>query len=526
MIPIITFCANDSNNYLLDSICLPTGGKWNRTFPSNNSVSFNAINPAVLHANLGVGTHDFIYSYTDPTTGCFTADTIHITIYGLDTPDIIEDTFCQSNIPQLLKFTPSGGTWSSNVSSGYFTPSTAGWHKVWYKTTNTHGCSNADTAYILVKEQIVGGINLLTDTTGLCFPDTSVELEAYWNTATNYNYHFKWLYNNSTNSKVKITKNGTYKVVITSDSTPCPDTVSITINLPNCCNLNTNLLHGTLTNASITAGNYVLDGELRITGIVTIDNAHIYVKDCHAIIIVEQGARLEIRNSHIGYCPWKGIEVWGSIDACSSDTGVGCGQGELFMQGSIIDFAEIGVFAGTRTVLTNSCYSTSIDRQLLGGAVIKIFYSTFRHNNVDILFSEFNVGGFCVCGNLSSNSPSNGVIYSQIEHNIFGLLSDTFYRCEGENNNNTWLGQFFIAYDAAHGSSNWRNSCRHIIDCNENPDAWSDPYCHGNNISCCTGSNVNNSYFGNHANNPNPFQQSIFENNSYSPTCTGTPPYH
>jgi hypothetical protein len=107
-------------------------------------------------------------------------------------------------------------------------------------------------------------------------------------------------------------------------------------------------------------------------------------------IIVERGGYLEADNSHIGVCDtgWKGIEVWGNIDACASDYSI---QGQFIGNHTIIDHADIGIFAGTRITPA----PLPDDRRMWGGGRVAIDYCTFKDNYVDVMFSEYQGAGPC-----------------------------------------------------------------------------------------------------------------------------------
>src|ERR1017187_9595735 len=122
-------------------------------------------------------------------------------------------------------------------------------------------------------------------------------------------------------------------------------------------------------------------------GSLTLNNMKLIMQQCSEII-VERGGYLEADNSHIGVCDtgWKGIEVWGNIDACASDYSI---QGQFIGNHTIIDHADIGIFAGTRITPA----PLPDDRRMWGGGRVAIDYCTFKDNYVDVMFAEYQGGG-------------------------------------------------------------------------------------------------------------------------------------
>ena len=128
-------------------------------------------------------------------------------------------------------------------------------------------------------------------------------------------------------------------------------------------------------------------------------------------IIVHNGVHLIIDSSGIGGCDWKGIEVWGWWDACSDDY---YWQGKLEINHSSVCHADIGIFAGQRIS------QSSHDRAYSGG-VIDVRNCVFSNNYVDIMFSDWNVGGICL------QNPEDSCRYwrSKIISNYFDQLAET-----------------------------------------------------------------------------------------------------
>ena len=68
----------------------------------------------------------------------------------------VDKTFCQNEVAYTLPYTPTGGNFTTNISTslsnGVFTPSTAplGASIIYYQVTNSNGCVNQDTAIMTV----------------------------------------------------------------------------------------------------------------------------------------------------------------------------------------------------------------------------------------------------------------------------------------------------------------------------------------------------------------------------------------
>ena len=182
------------------------------------------------------------------------------------------------------------------------------------------------------------------------------------------------------------------------------------------------------------------------------------------------GGFLSITNSQIGLCDsgWKGIEVHGWVDACPADYGI---QGKLIMNQSVISHADIAVFVGTREspVPPN-------DRRMHGGGTIEINGDTFRDNYVDIMFSEYNLGGAC---NIFSCSPPFGW-RSMVHNNLFDTQAvvercDSFASTVIMDYQNAWNSHLFGTPPMPLPPPSQPEYC-HIVDFNLVQMAWTWPF--------------------------------------------------
>lgn len=148
----------------------PSGGNYSGTGVSNNS-----FDPLVA----GAGTHQIIYTYTDPLTSCISSDTSSILVNALPSVSLSSFTaVCVDATPFTLSGgSPSGGSYSgTGVSSGMFNPSTAGagTHLITYAYTDpVTSCINSDS-----KNQVVNALPVVTFTwnTEFCIDDSPVAL--------------------------------------------------------------------------------------------------------------------------------------------------------------------------------------------------------------------------------------------------------------------------------------------------------------------------------------------------------------
>ena len=86
--------------------------------------------------------------------GCTGSSSTLLTVHPLPTVDAGPDlTFCESNAPQPLSFSPPGGVWSGSPQvgiNGNFTPSVQGTYTLVYTVTSPQGCANSDAVLITV----------------------------------------------------------------------------------------------------------------------------------------------------------------------------------------------------------------------------------------------------------------------------------------------------------------------------------------------------------------------------------------
>jgi uncharacterized repeat protein (TIGR03803 family) len=184
---------------------------------------------------------NIIYSVTD-NNNCSNSDTMTTTVYFR--PDVnfgnLDTSFCTNDIPLLLSgAVPSGGTYSGRGVVGMtFDASIAGAGKdsLFYSYTDSHGCSNTDTAYTTVYAAPV--ISLPQDTQ-IC-----INHKVKISTGLGQGYIFLWS-NGSTDSVLTVdgAQLGTgafvYAVTVTSVNGGCEETDSVKITVNACTGMTT-----------------------------------------------------------------------------------------------------------------------------------------------------------------------------------------------------------------------------------------------------------------------------------------------
>jgi parallel beta-helix repeat protein len=122
----------------------PAGGAYTGT-----SVSNNTFDPSI-----GLGSYAIIYTFTDG-NGCSSSAVENITVHAL--PAVTLSSFngtCENSLPmQLSGGLPAGGSYlGTAITSGIFDPSLAGagQHLVTYTYIDANGCTNSDTASLVV----------------------------------------------------------------------------------------------------------------------------------------------------------------------------------------------------------------------------------------------------------------------------------------------------------------------------------------------------------------------------------------
>lgn len=131
------YCDGDTNGVQLTGT--PAGGTY--AGPGLTDSTFRA-------ADAGVGTHDILYTYFDPSLGCDATDTVTVTVNALPTPSIdgLDAVVCADAGLITLTGTPAGGTFSgAGIVGGSFDPSVAGagTSTVTYVVTNAAGCTDS-----------------------------------------------------------------------------------------------------------------------------------------------------------------------------------------------------------------------------------------------------------------------------------------------------------------------------------------------------------------------------------------------
>ena len=148
-LPVITLasfapvCANAASLPLSGGS--PSGGAY-----AGTGVSGSTFDPAIA----GAGSHSITYAYID-SNGCSSSATENITVHALPAVSLSSfNSMCDNSAPsQLSGGMPAGGSYSGTaISSGSFDPSVAGagQHLVTYAYIDANGCTNSDTASLIV----------------------------------------------------------------------------------------------------------------------------------------------------------------------------------------------------------------------------------------------------------------------------------------------------------------------------------------------------------------------------------------
>ncbi|MBN2729752.1 MAG: gliding motility-associated C-terminal domain-containing protein, partial [Bacteroidales bacterium] len=153
--PVLDAAMNAAGPFCIyDSVAILTavngGGAWSGTGITNTTLGY--YDPSVA----GIGTHNVTYT----TTGvCSDTDTMQIVVTDvLDATINNSGPFCLSDPADTLTAANTGGIWAgtgiTDTNNGVFDPSIAGvgTHEVVYTTGGS--CSDTDTAYIVVQEQM------------------------------------------------------------------------------------------------------------------------------------------------------------------------------------------------------------------------------------------------------------------------------------------------------------------------------------------------------------------------------------
>jgi hypothetical protein len=394
--------------------CWPKGGVYDvdSTFaPSDNE-------PGTFYI-------PYVYTYNqDPTCTVNGGYTITVNPKPNIYHDSVNQVLCITDPSITISFHPTGGLYQINGTDAdsifYPLDYGLGEHIMTYQYTDSIGCSNIDSVLLLVLDTF--NVSIKSNYTNFVCSG-QIELEAIVSDTGSFTY--LWKPNNEKTSKIFADTSGTYWVYV-SNLANCNDSDSIIVNIGDYCDSTSTIEpnNDTNNNQPIT-GYYVNSDTTWLNEIIIsayniiipqnvtliINKSSIYMKGCTKII-VQSGGHLIIDSSGIGGCDWKGIEVWGWWDACSDDY---YWQGKLEVNHSSICHADIGIFAGQRN-------GTAHDRAYSGGVLI-VKNSAFSNNYVDIMFSDWNVGGIC----LQNPDPPCRNWQSSIDSNYFDRLAGNYF---------------------------------------------------------------------------------------------------
>lgn len=134
--PDISICAN-SPDTLLKSVSPTSGGTWSGTGITTGGV----FSPQTI----GSGTFTVNYNFTN-VFGCSNSDSRIITVKALPVINLFasDTTICNQSISVTFSATPPGGSWfgSAISSGGVFTPKAIGDSIIYYRVTNSLGCTD------------------------------------------------------------------------------------------------------------------------------------------------------------------------------------------------------------------------------------------------------------------------------------------------------------------------------------------------------------------------------------------------
>jgi hypothetical protein len=407
----------------------------------------------------GVGTHVVIYSYTND-SGC--TDTVNFTVTVIEGPyaelEHVQTCVTQTAVTIPLHTQSSiPGTWSTNAPNGEFDPSAAGpgVHTVSYTITDTiTGCSYTAYGKVYVGQIYTATYTSTPPTGWLC------EGKIVMHEATS-GYRFLWE-NSGTQEVISRTAiaglqaNGTYNLYVWDSIGNCPpDMVGININYSNCCDVNdpfqTYEEYELVTLEASGGEEYYVPKQINTISYYkvlyfeksilvprgyTLDlrNCDYLMKGCTKIL-VENGARLILDNTDIGYCGWQGIEAGGWYDCCQEINSANCDLGnsclsnsEVMVLNSRIHYADIALLSGYRadhTVYYCNQGTNNIDHVWSGGALLNVTGSIFSRNYIDILLREYDNEQTHI--ELSVCSSGNYVNGSLIHRNDFILPATQQY---------------------------------------------------------------------------------------------------
>ncbi|MBL0340819.1 MAG: T9SS type A sorting domain-containing protein [Bacteroidetes bacterium] len=163
---------------------------------------------------------DYSLLIQNSSTGCFSSDTINITIYSLPVVNLGSDTTqCDGNV--TIGSTAIGSTflWSTGSIDSSITTNISGTY-ILTATSSIGGCINSDTVNVTIHP--VPLLNLGVDTAACA------QLTLYGTSGSNYNYYWN---DGSNLQDITITSSGIYSLSIENGSTGCTnaDTIQIVI---------------------------------------------------------------------------------------------------------------------------------------------------------------------------------------------------------------------------------------------------------------------------------------------------------
>ena len=173
-----SYCINNSSTATL--VGYPAGGTFS-VVPEPPSGTISGDGSIFTPSIAGLGQHNFIYSYTNPTTGCVTTSTQTTDVYNSSTVYFsgLDSVYCTNTKSVTLTGFPSGGTFSgTGVTGNTFSPSSvgAGVYTIIYSLTNNNGCGGSYNSTTQVNNTIAVTISGLSST--LCTNSSNVLLKA------------------------------------------------------------------------------------------------------------------------------------------------------------------------------------------------------------------------------------------------------------------------------------------------------------------------------------------------------------
>ena len=158
-----SYCINNSSTATLTGY--PTGGIFSVVpQPPAGTISNGSIfTPSIA----GLGQHNFVYSYTNPATGCVTTSTKTTDVYNSSTVYFsgLDSVYCTNTKSVTLTGFPAGGTFSgSGVTGNTFSPSSvnAGVYTITYSVTSSNGCGGSYNSSTVVNNAITVSVSGLS----------------------------------------------------------------------------------------------------------------------------------------------------------------------------------------------------------------------------------------------------------------------------------------------------------------------------------------------------------------------------